>query len=139
MSRDTRRSVLPRVPTTRKVGLCPVIRWHRPQWTRLAAAGPRGLLDKGFDATYLHLDIVDPDSRVAARDLVETRHGRLDVLVNNAGIIHVTEIAEEALAALNHRPAVNLTGAFLRARARRREHPAGGGRVCSGPRRSARI
>lgn len=73
----------------------------------------QGLLDKGFDATYLHLDIADPESWTAARDLIDARHGRLDILVNNAGIIHVTTIAEETLAAWNHLLSVNLTGAFL--------------------------
>jgi len=71
------------------------------------------LVEKGFDATYLHLDIADPDSWAAARDLIEARHGRLDVLVNNAGIIHVTSIEAETLEAWNHLLAVNLTGAFL--------------------------
>lgn len=73
----------------------------------------QSLVDKGFDATYLHLDIADPDSWAAARDLVDARYGRLDALVNNAGIIHVTTIAEETLAAWNHLLSVNLTGAFL--------------------------
>jgi 3alpha(or 20beta)-hydroxysteroid dehydrogenase len=72
-----------------------------------------GLRDKGFDATYVHLDIADPASWSAARDLIDARHGRLDVLVNNAGIIHVTPIAEETLEAWNHLLSVNLTGAFL--------------------------
>jgi 3alpha(or 20beta)-hydroxysteroid dehydrogenase len=73
----------------------------------------QGLLDQGFDATYVHLDIADPQSWAAGRDLIDARYGRLDVLVNNAGIIHVTPIAEETLAAWNHLLSVNLTGAFL--------------------------
>ncbi len=35
----------------------------------------------------LQLDVADPASIAAAADLVKARHGRLDVLVNNAGIL----------------------------------------------------
>jgi 3alpha(or 20beta)-hydroxysteroid dehydrogenase len=71
------------------------------------------LLARGFDATYLHLDVADPSSWQAAHDLVLARFGRLEILVNNAGIIHVTDLEHETLEAWNHLLSVNLTGAFL--------------------------
>lgn len=40
----------------------------------------------GAGATYLHLDVRDERDWIAAVDTLLERHGRLDVLVNNAGI-----------------------------------------------------
>ena len=40
----------------------------------------------GDAATYVHLDVTSTDDWSAAIAHVEQRHGRLDVLVNNAGI-----------------------------------------------------
>jgi NAD(P)-dependent dehydrogenase (short-subunit alcohol dehydrogenase family) len=40
----------------------------------------------GADVTSVVLDVTDPASAAAAADVVEARHGRLDVLVNNAGV-----------------------------------------------------
>jgi NAD(P)-dependent dehydrogenase (short-subunit alcohol dehydrogenase family) len=48
-----------------------------------AAATLRG---EGMDARFVRLDVTDQDSVAAAAELVEREHGRLDVLVNNAGI-----------------------------------------------------
>ncbi|WP_298445364.1 SDR family NAD(P)-dependent oxidoreductase [Gordonia sp. (in: high G+C Gram-positive bacteria)] len=71
------------------------------------------LRDRGSDVTYLHLDVTDPDGWAATASAIAERHGRLDVLVNNAGIVHVTPIAEETLEAWSRLLTVNLTGAFL--------------------------
>jgi NAD(P)-dependent dehydrogenase (short-subunit alcohol dehydrogenase family) len=49
-------------------------------------AAAAALRDEGLDARFLHLDVTDPDSVAAAAKRVEADHGRLDVLVNNAGI-----------------------------------------------------
>ena len=44
---------------------------------------------------------------------IEAAHGQLDGLVNNAGIIHVTPVADETVEAWNGLLAVNVTGALL--------------------------
>ncbi|SCE78035.1 Short-chain dehydrogenase [Micromonospora coriariae] len=41
----------------------------------------------GADARFVPLDVTDAESVAAAAKLVESEYGRLDVLVNNAGII----------------------------------------------------
>jgi NAD(P)-dependent dehydrogenase (short-subunit alcohol dehydrogenase family) len=69
-----------------------------------------GLRADGLDVTYRRLDVTSPDdwaSAIAACD------GALDVLVNNAGIIHESTVAEETLAAWNRTLAVNATGTLL--------------------------
>jgi NAD(P)-dependent dehydrogenase (short-subunit alcohol dehydrogenase family) len=63
----------------------------------------------GLDVGYRHLDVTDPDGWTALVAGCE----RLDVLVNNAGIIHVAPLLEETLEAWNGLLAVNATGTLL--------------------------
>src|SRR5215207_11421708 len=65
-----------------------------------------------LEGTFVHTDVTDSSS---VRDMVEMvldEHGRIDVLVNNAGIVHnipSEEVPdEEGLAVIT----VNLTGVF---------------------------
>ena len=67
------------------------------------------LRDDGLDVTYRHLDVADPDGWRA----IVAGCARLDVLVNNAGIIHVAPLAEERLEDWNRLLAVNATGTLL--------------------------
>ena len=67
------------------------------------------LRDDGLDVTYRHLDVTDPDGWRAIVDGC----ARLDVLVNNAGIIHVAPLADERLEDWNRLLAVNATGTLL--------------------------
>ncbi|MCC3275390.1 SDR family oxidoreductase [Arthrobacter sp. zg-Y20] len=57
---------------------------------RSAVAGERAAAElraEGGDAFAVVLDVTDRDSVEAAADAVKTRFGRLDALVNNAGIV----------------------------------------------------
>ena len=73
-----------------------------------------------LDAEFVPLDVTDDASVAAAADQVRARHGRLDVLVNNAGTFGprgplADTTAAEALATLdtNVLGVVRLTHAFL--------------------------
>ena len=68
---------------------------------------------EGLDVRYRHLDVTDPAAWAGVVAEVEAGSGRLDGLVNNAGIIHVNPIEDETLDAWNRLLAVNLTGALL--------------------------
>ncbi|MFF0466458.1 SDR family NAD(P)-dependent oxidoreductase [Micromonospora zamorensis] len=50
-------------------------------------AAERELRDGGTDARFVPIDVTDAESVTAAAKQVQAEHGRLDVLVNNAGII----------------------------------------------------
>ena len=67
---------------------------------REAAAGERAvqdLRDDGVDAEMVILDVTSPASVADAAGRVGERHGRLDVLVNNAGILpEATEATSSA-------------------------------------------
>lgn len=67
------------------------------------------LRSEGLDVTCRRLDVTET---TAWQALVE-EIGKVDVLINNAGIIHVAPIAEQARGAWEATLAVNLTGAML--------------------------
>jgi NAD(P)-dependent dehydrogenase (short-subunit alcohol dehydrogenase family) len=76
----------------------------------------------GLDARFLALDVTDAASVAAAAKAVDAEHGRLDVLVNNAGILgpgfdvppsQVTVDGLQEVFATNVVGAVAVTNAFL--------------------------
>jgi NAD(P)-dependent dehydrogenase (short-subunit alcohol dehydrogenase family) len=67
----------------------------------------------GGEATYVHLDVTNEASWQAAVRTAEETYGKLDVLVNNAGILNRKRIEETTEDDLDLILAVNLKGVFL--------------------------
>jgi 3alpha(or 20beta)-hydroxysteroid dehydrogenase len=67
----------------------------------------------GDAATAVHLDVTDPEQWGASVRVAEERYGRLDVLVNNAGICLRTPLTGGDPADYQRLLAVNQVGVFL--------------------------
>jgi NAD(P)-dependent dehydrogenase (short-subunit alcohol dehydrogenase family) len=68
----------------------------------------------GGDASFLHHDVTSEERWIEVVAEVMKRHGRLDVLVSNAGIgIAVPSITEMSLEDWRRQTAINLDGVFL--------------------------
>lgn len=83
---------------------------------RLAAEGARVFTaQRGDDPQFegIVADFADPEIPARVVDQVLQRAGRLDVLVNNAGLMQEAGIAEMSLADWQRTLAVNLTAPFL--------------------------
>ncbi|MGW0212545.1 SDR family NAD(P)-dependent oxidoreductase [Streptomyces sp. NPDC003233] len=74
-------------------------------------ATARQLTDRGLSATGMELDATDPENVRSVADEIGRTYGRLDVLVNNAGVM--VEVSAARLAAAEFRSVceVNLLGA----------------------------
>jgi 2-keto-3-deoxy-L-fuconate dehydrogenase len=70
------------------------------------------LRQAGGVGEFLRLDVADEPNCAAVAAAVRARHGRLDVLVNNAGIGHVGTMAGTNGADLDRLYAVNVRGVF---------------------------
>jgi NAD(P)-dependent dehydrogenase (short-subunit alcohol dehydrogenase family) len=66
----------------------------------------------GGKASFLALDVTKENECEAVREAVHAAHGRLDVLVNNAGIGHVGTILQTTGADLDRMYSVNVRGMF---------------------------
>ncbi len=67
----------------------------------------------GESGIFVHLDVTDAAQWEAAVQSAVGTFGRLDVLVNNAGIFTTGAVADYSLETWQRTLAVNLTGAFL--------------------------
>jgi NAD(P)-dependent dehydrogenase (short-subunit alcohol dehydrogenase family) len=77
------------------------------------AAAAAGLVDRGLDVSFAHLDVTSAGDWASVVADIEGRHGRLDILVNNAGILGMPSILDETEEHWNQVIAVNQTGVFL--------------------------
>ncbi|MCU0635710.1 MAG: SDR family NAD(P)-dependent oxidoreductase [Gemmatimonadaceae bacterium] len=102
----------------RGIGLAIVERFARKGYpvvlgSRDADAGERAaaaLRDRGFDVTALTLDVAKPSSIDTAMAELVARGVTVQVLVNNAGVLHEGTLLEVPLAHLDESIAVHLTG-----------------------------
>ena len=62
---------------------------------------------------YLHLDVTSETEWEAVVSAVVERHGRLDILMNNAGIFQPAQIVNTSTDMWNRTVAINQTGVFL--------------------------
>jgi 3-oxoacyl-[acyl-carrier protein] reductase len=80
----------------------------------------------GVDAEAARVDVGHPKEPAGAVDLAVARFGRLDVLVNNAGVFEVGPLPEATDEHFDRLFDVNVRGVFLTARAAARVLPEGG-------------
>jgi 3alpha(or 20beta)-hydroxysteroid dehydrogenase len=75
--------------------------------------GEKLAADLGDAAVFQHLDVGDEDGWAAAVARVQAEFGPPTVLVNNAGVLHFSELARTTLADYERVIRVNQIGAFL--------------------------
>ena len=83
----------------------------------------------GSSVHFVHLDVTDPDQWEAAVDACVATFGRIDALVNNAGIVKLGSLRKGSLTDWQRVLDVNLTGAFLGMRSVVEPMIASGGRI----------
>jgi NAD(P)-dependent dehydrogenase (short-subunit alcohol dehydrogenase family) len=83
----------------------------------LGRRAERALRRAGADALFVPTDVADPASIRRTVSRIRRRFGRLDCLVNNAGVLTVGPLAGLGVAAVERMVAVNLRGPILFARA----------------------
>ena len=78
-----------------------------------ADIGRATVAEMGGDALFVHHDVRDEDGWQALIAAVMDRYGRLDVLVNNAGVLRVGDIESATLEDWRFVLSVNVEGTFL--------------------------
>src|SRR5206468_4669091 len=90
----------------------------------------RGVVERiqslGVEALAVRVDAADPREPAQVVDQAIERFGRLDVLVNNAGIYETASLLDSTDEHFERAFAVNVRAAFLAARAAARVLPSGG-------------
>ncbi len=67
----------------------------------------------GDAVTFLHHDVTSEDDWAAVIAGIIEQHGRIEILVNNAGIFSMTAALDTSIEAWNQMVAINQTGVFL--------------------------
>ena len=75
------------------------------------------LRDEGYDASFVQTDVTDPESVQALVDGVVARYGRIDILINNAGLATVGHAESMPLQDWYDQIDVMCNGAYLCLRA----------------------
>jgi 3(or 17)beta-hydroxysteroid dehydrogenase len=78
-----------------------------------SAAGESAIGAIGHDAVFMHLDVCDEQEWQTVIAQTVERFGRLDVLVNNAGVIEMADIETCSLKSWRRINAVSVEGTFL--------------------------
>jgi NAD(P)-dependent dehydrogenase (short-subunit alcohol dehydrogenase family) len=71
------------------------------------------IVSDGGAASFVRADVTSPEEMDALGEHAVTQHGRIDIWVNNAGIVKPSPIVEMPLDAFNEEMAVDLTGTWL--------------------------
>ena len=77
------------------------------------------LVDEGVEtakrigATFIEHDVTDSDVWSSVVQTIESKHGRVDVLINNAGIFQMEGMVDTERALWDRMIAINQTGVFL--------------------------
>ena len=69
--------------------------------------------EAGGEAAYLHQDVTEEERWIEVVAAAESRFGKLDILVSNAGIGIMTSIVDMTLADWRRQMAINVDGVFL--------------------------
>ena len=83
---------------------------------------------RGGKASALQADAADPAALAGAIDLVAQRHGRLDILVNSAGVLLLGPVDQFSLEDFDKTVAVNVRAVFVASKAAA-AHMREGGRI----------
>ncbi len=67
----------------------------------------------GGTASFIHLDVTRASDWQEAISQTLSLYGKLDILLNNAGILRMQGVEEETLEGWNHAVSINQTGVFL--------------------------
>lgn len=89
--------------------------------------GRKVAAELGDRALYVHLDVTSEAEWGACLDRTLAHFGRLDVLVNNAAVLHIAPLEETVLADWERLLRVNQTGPFLGIKTVAKAMRAGGG------------
>jgi len=95
----------------------------------LNLAGAKAVAGASPDSRAIALDVREEAAWAAAMDAIASAHGRLDILINCAGISAASPLADTSLAEWRRVLATNLDGAFLATRHGIRAMRATGGAI----------